>query len=220
MIDDSHKRPNSTRPRSKRDQYLSIESASLALAILLLANDKVRLTQLTDLAQRRPDILREVVKPLMGSFSAFEVPVFDENVILATKEELIEIVRPVLEDGTRLASFARIFDLYMLRNPVSPDGIVYVLYIIVRFCIARDSKPTAEQNKLIWSTVLSLTERSKIGGSHWRELEEAGEVYLNDWIRNVKENARKRFKTFISQKTRMEANADHAFRELFSLFFE
>lgn len=108
----------------------------------------------------------------------------------------------------------------MLRNPVSADGIVYVLYIIIRFCIARDSKPTADQNKRIWSTTLSLTERSTIGGRHWRELEKKGKVYLDDWIHNVKENARKRFKTFMSQKKRMEANADRAFGELFALFFE
>lgn len=158
--------------------------------------------------------------PFLSSFGVFELPRLDNNVTLATKEELIEVIKPILKDGSKLASFARIFDLYMLRNPPDPDGVVYVFYIIIRFCIARENKPTHEQNKLIWSTTLSIAEKSNIGGRHWRELEEKGEVYLNDWIDKVKENARKRFRTFLNQKARMERSADNAFGKLFSLFFE
>lgn len=213
--------PNGTTKESdSTNPYLSLESASLALAILLLSNDKNRQGQLIALALRQPDIIRDLVQPLLSAVGNFQLPMPTDNVIPSTKEELITIVEPILKEGTKLASFARLFDLYLLRNPPTPDSIVYTLYTVIRFVIAQENKPTPAQHKLIWSTTLLMTKKSAIGGKQWQELEASGEVYLDDWLAKVKENARKRFRTFVNQKQKMERRSDDAFKRLFVLFFE
>lgn len=73
---------------------------------------------------------------------------------------------------------------------------------------------------MIWSVTLQIVHESNIGARHWEELERKGEVALKDWLDVVKENARKRFKTFLSQKKTMEESADKAFQSLFSFLFD
>src|SRR5438552_3635031 len=99
-------------------RQLSIESASLALGILLLVNDRAQIEQVIALILRRPDIVLDILQPMVSLIGTPQIPPFDPNALPPTKEELVAIVEPILKEGTRLASYARIFDLYLLKDPL------------------------------------------------------------------------------------------------------
>src|SRR5947209_3012887 len=150
--------------RAKGSQYISLDTASLAFAMLLVGNDKALMERLLKLALRGPDIIKAGVVLLSEHYGGnMELLMQGEPNAPATKEELIEIVKPVLESGTKLASFAQIFDLYLLRGQPTPEDIVYIFYIITRYFIAKEQEPTTEQTKQIWWLTLMIARASTIG---------------------------------------------------------
>lgn len=216
------KKPQRKKARQpKGGQYISIETASLAFAILLAGNNKDLLGRLFKLALRGPDIIQFAATLLLGYYGVnTELLMQGEPDTPATKDELVEVVRPVLKEGTRLVSFAQVFDLYLLRSQPTPESIVYVFYIIARYFVAKEQEPTKEQSQQIWAIAITIVRASNIGAKHLEELENKGEIYLKDWLDKVKENARKKFKTFLNQKQRMEKTADRTFESLYSFLFE
>lgn len=212
------KRSRSRRPKGSR--HLSLDSASLAFAFILFGTNKERLESVTKLALRGPDL----IKSLMAMFIMHlgENPddlLQGEPTTPASKEELIALTKPVLEEGARLASFAQLFDFYLLHRQPSAENLVYVFYILARLGIAQEQEPSKEQSKAIWDLTLTLARTSKIGQEHWKELESRGAVYLEDWLTEVKQAARKKFKTFRDQKKRAEVTADRTFKSLFNFIF-
>ena len=216
------KKPQRKKPRrSKGRQYISISTASLAFALFLLRTDNERIARLNNLAIRNPDLIKALMIVFPGHDGGNAVPQMHGGLLTpAFKEEFIEIVRPVLEEGAKLASFARIFDLYLLSAQPTPESIVETFYIITRYCIAKDQKPMKEQVKEIWRITLSLSQMAPICARHWKELESQGPVHLKGWLDGVREGTRKKFKTFLNQMKRMGDTADQTFKNLFLFLFD
>lgn len=209
------------RRQPKGSQYIVIDAASLAFALLLLGNNKGQLERLTKLALRGPDFIKELITPFIEQHGEkVDLIMQGEPATPASKEEIIEAIKPVLKEGTRIASFVQLIDLYILHSHPTPESIIYIFYIVTRYYFAREQEPTKDQSKLIWATTLHFAQKAIIVDRHWKALEKKGAVYLEDWLDEVKETARKKFKTFLSQKRRAEKTSDKAFKRLYSFIFD
>ena len=209
------------RRQSKGGKQISLDTASLAFAILIAGSSNEQLERIARLALRGPDLIKFVMAALLTHLGAnADVLMQGQPTTPASKEELIELTKPILQEGARLASFAQLFDLYLLNRQPTAESVVYVFYMIIRYIVSQEQEPSKEQSKIIWEFTLYIARASKIGEKHWRDLESRGQPYLEDWLDEVKESARKKFKTFRNQKKRMEGNADKTFKSLFNFLFD
>lgn len=209
------------RRRAKGGKQISLDTASLTFALLLAGTSSERFERIAKLALRGPDLIKFGMTALLTHVGAnAQVLMQGQPTTPASREELIEITKPILQEGARLASFAQLFDLYLLNRQPTAESIVYVFYMIVRYVASQEQEPSKEQSKVIWEITLKIARSSKIGEKHWKYLGSKGQPYLEDWLNEVKENARKKFKTFRNQKKRMEDNADRTFNSLFTFLFD
>jgi hypothetical protein len=118
-----------------------------------------------------------------------------------------------------MAAFTQMADIYMFGKEPTPKNLLYAFYIGTRFALVRERTPTKRESKLIWEIALWITQNSKIGAPHWRKLESRGEVYLKDWIQKRKDNARKKYETFLNQKRRAVVSAEESLTSLMSDIF-
>ena len=86
--------------------------------------------------------------------------------------------------------------------------------------LVRERKPTKAESKRIWEIALWIAQNSRIGTPHWKELEDKGQLHLNDWLRTMKENARKRFETFLKHKERADLASNESLNSLLNAVFD
>jgi hypothetical protein len=136
-----------------------------------------------------------------------------------TSAEVREFIEPFLKKGAEFATVAQIADLYLFRKERTPENVVYAFYTGIRFVVARERTPTKEESAKIWEIVLAIARAPRIGEPFWKELEEQGPHRLEDWIEERKEDARKKYKTFLGQKKRAERTSEKAFKSMMTDLF-
>ncbi|HEY0377225.1 MAG TPA: hypothetical protein VGC87_09730 [Pyrinomonadaceae bacterium] len=216
------KRKSKRRRQPKRSRYTTAEAAALAVAILVAGTDKSSIERLIKLALRAPDeLIRNLTAFLLAQHGEnIEAWLSNEPTTPASKEELVEITKPVLKIATNYISMAQLLDIYLIGKAQSPDDVLFAFYIGARMLISQERTPSKEESRRIWELTVDITRRSKIGGRHLQELEQRGQVYLDSWLEEVKEKARKKFLTFVRQKKQTEENANKSFNWLLSFLFD
>jgi hypothetical protein len=214
------KKKGATKKRQRRgDQSISVEAAAMAFAFLSVVTNNASLEQAVKLALRAPEPMRTWARQFVEAGGG-NVDLISGNATPATKAEVMGLAAPSLKNGIGMVSVAQLFDIYLLGRDRTPENVVYTFYIMFRFWVAGERRPSKEQINRIWALVLEVASTSNIGASHWKELESKGPYALNDWLDEVKANSRKKFKTFLSQKKRLEATADKTFRSLMGFLFD
>lgn len=133
--------------------------------------------------------------------------------------EVQEFVDPFLKKGLETTNFTRMVDIYLFRNEPTPESVFFTFYIMIRFAFTRERKPKKLEAKMIWDLAETLTRTSKIGAPKWEELESRGPDVLKNWLRPIKESARKKYETFLTRKKRHEASAERIFTTIISMLF-
>lgn len=199
---------------------ISVEAATVCFALISSGYDTQTIDRAIKLALRGPDPIKAWLRGWLESQGQnVDLLLSGEPTACGSEAEVRELVEPALKRGAEIASIAQIVDIYLFRKDPNPDNIVYAFYIGARLFIARERKPTKDESKRIWKIALEIAKISKIGAPHWKELEDKSPTALNDWLAGIKENARKRFRTFLSQKKAAETSAESAIRSLMSLLF-
>lgn len=212
QLSEKRKKEKGDKPRPpRRGKRISFESAIFLFGLLNAGSDKAMIERAFKLALRGPDLLRDALKAwALSQGEDVDRLMSGEPTAPATRTEVKELVGPYLKKGAEMAAFAQIADIYLFDKGRTPENIVYAFYIGTRFVISKEREPTNEEAKRIWEITLWIAQSSKIGKPHWEELERQGPVYLKDWVNKRKEDARKKYVTFLSQKKRAEATAENA----------
>jgi hypothetical protein len=203
---------------SRPGKTVSFESVIFLFAFLGATSDQTTIMRGLGLALRGPALLRDFIFNLAASQGIDLRPLLGEE-DSATRAEVRELAEPFLKKGAAWATIAQIADLYLFHKERTPENIVYAFYTGIRFFVAGERTPTKEESARIWEAALMVARTSKIGEPFWKELEEQSPRHLEDWIEERKEDARKRYKTFLGQKRRAEQTAERAFKSLMSDIF-
>lgn len=204
----------------RRGKRISFESAIFIFGLLSAGSDRATIERAFKLALRGPDLLSDFLRAwAVSQGEDVDRLMSGEPTTPATRAEVKELVEPFLKKGAEMVAFAQIADIYLFDKERTPENIVYAFYTGTRFVIAREREPTNEEAKRIWEITLWIAKNSKIGKTHWEELERQGPAYLKGWIDRRKEDARKKYVTFLSQKKRAEATAEEAFDSLITDMF-
>lgn len=206
--------------RPRRGKAVSVESVIFLFGLLNAGTDKAVIERAFKLGLRGPDLIKSGLRFWLES-QGVDIDAFmnGEPIDPASQAEVKEMVEPALKRAAEMAAFAQIADLYIFGKAPTPKSLLYAFYIGTRFALVRERKPTKGESKLIWEIALWITQNSKIGAPHWRKLESRGEVYLKDWIQKRKDDARKKYETFLNQKRRAEATAEESLTSLVSDIF-
>jgi len=173
------------------------------------------------LALRGPEFIRDGVKTLLENQGVNVSALMQGQPNTPTSQsEVREFVEPFLKKGAEMSTFAQIADIYLFGKDPTPENVVYSFYIVTRYALVRERKPTKAESKRIWEIALWIAQNSKIGAPHWKELEDRGQVHLNDWLSTMKENARKRFETFLKHKERAELASNETVNTLLEAVFD
>jgi hypothetical protein len=209
------------KPRRLRNgKPISFESAIFIFALLNASADTTVIERALKLALRGPDLIRDALQTWLPEHGVnIDALMAEEPTTKASKAEVMELVEPFLKRGSEMAVFAQIADIYLFGKERTPENIVYAFYIGTRFAIAREREPSNDEKKRIWEIALFLAQTSNIGAPYWADLESKGPVYLKDWIDERKEDARKKYETFLRQKKKAERTAEEAFKSLLSVMF-
>ena len=218
-MDNKSKKKKGKKPsRPRPGKNISFEAAISLFAFLGATSDQAALLRGLGLALRGPALLRNFIFNLAASQGFDLRPMMGEE-DSATRAEVKELAEPFLMKGAEWVTIAQIFDLYLFRKELTPESLVYAFYTGIRFYVAGERTPTKEESAAIWDAALMIARSSKIGEPFWKELEEQGPHRLEDWIEERKEDARKKYKTFLGQKRRAEETAQKAFESLMSDIF-
>lgn len=207
---------NHGEPRPSKN--ISFESAVFLFSILSAGLDQTALPRGLGLALRGPALIRDALFNLAASHGVDLRPMLGPEDSV-TSSEVREFAEPFLKNGAEFTTAAQIADLYLFRKERTPENIVYAFYTFFRFMVARDRTPTKEESAKIWEAALAVARSSKIGGPFWKELEAQGPHRLEDWIEERKEDARKKYKTFLEQKRRAELTSEKAFKSVMTDLF-
>jgi len=220
-MDSKSKTKKGKKPRQSRPgKNISFEAAILMFTFIGAISDKAVVERGLKLALRGPDLLRALLWSLMASQGIDLRPLMSgEGAAPATRAEVKELVEPLLKRGAEMATIAQIADIFLFSNERSPENIVYAFYTGIRYAVARERMPTKEESGQIWEIALLIARTSKSGEPHWKELEERDPQALEDWIDERKEDARKKYQTFLGQKRKAEATAQKAFGTLMADLF-
>jgi hypothetical protein len=200
--------------------YISFEAAILLFGILSASSDKQLVGRAVKLGLRGPDVIKTRLETWLQSLGIDpKVALGEEPIESVSRAEVKDLAEFPLKQGADMAAMAQIFDIYIFGKERTPENIVYAFYIGTRFTFVRDREPTKEEIKRIWDITLEIARSSRIGAPHWQELESRGDVYLKDWLDTCKENARKRYETFLNQKNRAQAAAREALTFIMSDLF-
>lgn len=208
------------RRRPSRRKAVSVESVIFLFGMLNAFSDRAVIERALKLGLRGPNMIKNGLGFWLRSQG---VDVDDlmrgEPAQPTSQSEVKELFAPAVKRATEMAAFAQIADIYLFGKERTPKNLLYTFYIGTRFAIVRERRPTKGESKLIWEIALWITKNSKMGAPHWRKLEKRGDVYLQDWIQKRKDDARKRFETFLNQKRRAEAAAEESLASLVSDIF-
>lgn len=218
---DEPKNEGTDKPRQLRNgKPISFESAIFIFALLNASADTTIIERALKLALRGPDLVRDALNTWLPAHGVnVDALMAEEPATKASKAEVMEFVEPFLKRASEMAVFAQIADIYLFGKERTPENIVYAFYIGTRFVITREREPTSDEKKRIWEIALFLAQTSNIGAPYWADLESKGPVYLKDWIDERKEDARKKYETFLRQKKKAEGTAEKAFKSLMSVMF-
>jgi hypothetical protein len=218
MPEESEKGEGKRRPTKRRS--ISVEGAALAFAMFSLANDQEESDRAAKLALRGPDPLRQATRALLEMQGRNVDQILSgEPDTPVTRAEVKEFAAVAFRKGAALAGLTQLLSIYMLDESSTPEEIIYVAYIFLRLALVGEREPSSEERRRIWDAALEFARHSNIAGRRWKELESQGQIYLADWLEETKEKARKKFKTFLSRKRRIEATAEETFKNLMSLLF-
>lgn len=206
--------------RPRRRKVVSVESVIFLFGLLNAGTDKAVIERALKLGLRGPDLIKDWLRFWLES-QGVDIGAFMSGELTdpATQAEVKELVAPALKKAAEMAAFAQMADIYMFGKEPTPKKLLYAFYIGTRFALVRERAPTKRESKLIWEIALWITQNSKIGAPHWRKLENQGEVYLKDWIQKRKDDARKKYETFLNQKRRAVASAEESLTSLMSDIF-
>lgn len=212
-------RNNSLRTRHRNS--VSIDSTILLFGLLNACLDPSAIDHGLKLALRGPEFIRDGIKTLFATQSINVTAIMqNESNIPASQLEVKQFVEPFLKKGAEMSTLAQITDVYLFEKDSTPENVVYAFYIATRYILVRERKPTKAESKRIWEIALWIAQNSKVGAPHWKELEAQGQVHLNDWLATMKENARKRFETFLKHKKRAELASKESLNSLLEAVFD
>jgi hypothetical protein len=196
--------------RPTKSQSVPLETVALAFAVGSLVNDQEATDRASRLALRGPEPLRQWARALLQMQGRdVDQLMAGEPDTPATRAEVLAFVEPMLKKGAALAGLTQLTGSYLLDESSTPEEIIFVGYIFLRLAIVGEKRePSAEESKKIWAWVIAVARHAKIVEPRWQELAEQGQVYLDSWLEETKERARKKFQTFIRRKQRIEANAE------------
>lgn len=208
------------RSRPRRGKAVSVESVIFLFGLLNAGTDKAVIERALKSGLRGPDLIKDWLRFWLET-QGVDIGAFmsGEPTDPAARAEVKELVTPALKKAAEMAAFAQMADIYLFGKEPTPKRLLYAFYIGTRFTLVRERAPTKRESKLIWEIALWITQNSKIGAPHWRKLESQGEVYLKDWIQKRKDDARKKYETFLNQKRRAVASAEESLTSLMSGMF-
>ena len=202
------------RTRPMTGSAISVEAASLLCTLAFVTSSPPMVTHAISLALRGPEDIKKLVEPFARQFGFnFQSPQFQTS---ATKEEVKAFLGPVLASAATLMSLGHMIDEYLWD--LTADGIAHLFYAGVRYFKVGDRTPNHAERHEIWSQTWTLTKASHIGSKRWAELEQKGGNALEDWRTEVQESARKKYKTFVRQKKKVDASSAKALGTLMSMF--
>jgi hypothetical protein len=215
------KKKSNKRRQSKKDRVISMESASMVFAMLTLTSNGEMLEHAVKLMLRGPDLLKGGLSTLMASQGQDVSQLMTEEPDTpASEAEVRAFVEPILQRSVEAATLARMVDIYLFSKEVSPENVLFAFYIMIRFVVAQEKEPTTLESKIIWVAAMELTRSSKIGAPHWAELENRGPRALEEWLEPIKASARKKYKTFLIRKKKLDASAGSIYNSLMSMMFK
>jgi len=198
---------------------ISFEAAIFIFGLLNMSANQAAVEHALKLALRDSD-LRDTLRTWLPSLGEnIDTLIAGEPTDMPSKAAIRAFAEPFLNTGAGVVAYAQMADIYLFRNERTPENIMYAFYNGTRFIIAGEREPTDEEKKRIWKIALWLAQTSKIGAPHWKELESKGPIYLREWIDKRKDDARKKYKTFLSQMKRAQAATNNALASLMSNMF-
>jgi hypothetical protein len=205
----------------KRKRSVSIDSTILLFGLLNVCLDPLAIDHGLKLLLRGPEFMRDGIKALLET-QGIDVTAIIQNGpnTPASQSDIKQFVEVFLKKGAEMSTLAQITDVYLFEKDSTPENVVYAFYIATRYIIVRERKPTKAESKRIWEIALWIAQNSKIGAPHWKKLEDRGQVHLNDWLVTMKENARKRFETFLKHKKRAELASKESLNSLLEAVFD
>lgn len=215
-MNDKWKNEMDAKPRGQqRGKRISFESAILLFGLLNAASDKAVIERAFKLALRSHHPLSDMLRVWAASQGEdVDRLMSGEPMTPATHAEVKEFVEPFLKNGAEAVTWAQIADAYLFDKERTPENIVYAFYNGTRFALVREREPTKDESKRIWEITLWIAQTSKIGAPYWEELKRQGPFDLKDWIDERKEDARKKYETFLRKKRSAEETAKHALMSL------
>lgn len=169
---------------------------------------------------RGPDLIKNNVRAFLESHGEnVDQLMAGEPTTPTSATEVREFVEPFFKKGLESTNFTRMVDIYLFRKEPTPESVLFTFYIMIRLAIARERKPNKLEANLIWNLAETLTRTSKIGAPKWEELESRGGDALKEWLRPIKEGARKKYETFLIRKKKHEASAEKIFTTITSMLF-
>lgn len=192
----------------------------MTFAIFSLANDQEEGDRAAKLALRGPDPIRQATRAILEMQGRdVDQMLVGEPDTPVTRAEVKEFATATFRKGAGMTGLTQLLSIYILDESSTPEEIIYVGYIFLRFVVVGEREPSSEESKWIWDAALKFARYSNIAGRRWKELEEQGQIHLDDWLDETKEKARKKFQTFLSRKKRIEATVEETFKNLMSLLF-
>ena len=207
--------------RTRHKNSVSIDSTILLFGLLNVCLDPSAIDHGLKLALRGPEFIRDGIKALLEG-QGINITAMMQNGpnTPASQSEVKQFVEQFLKKGAEMSTLAQITDIYLFQKDSTPENVVYAFYSATRYILVRERKPTKAESKRIWEIALWIAQNSKIGAPHWKKLEDQGQVHLNDWLNIMKENARKRFETFLKHKVRAELASNESLNSLLEAVFD
>lgn len=214
------KKKRKKRGPPKRDLFISVEAAAMVFAMFDAMSKSEMPRQVAKLLLRGPDLIKNNVRAFLESRGEnVDQLMAGEPTAPISAAEVREFVDPFFKKGLESVNFTRMVDIYLFRKELTPESVFFTFYIMIRFAFTRERKPKKLEAKLIWDIAETLTRTSKIGAPKWEELERQGGDALKDWLRPIKEGARKKYETFLIRKKRHEASAERIFTTITSMLY-
>jgi hypothetical protein len=207
--------------KNRHGGSISVDSTILFFGLLHASLDPMAIDRGLKLILRGPEFLRDGLKALLET-QGVNVSALMQNEpnVPVSQLEVKEFVEPFLKKGAEMSTLAQIADRYLFGKDPTAENVVYAFYIGTRYVLVRERKPTKAESKRIWEIALWIAQNSRIGAPHWKELEDKGQLHLNDWLRTMKENARKRFETFLKHKKRADLASNESLNSLLNAVFD
>jgi hypothetical protein len=207
--------------KNRRSGSISVDSTILFFGLLHACSDPTAIERGLKLVLRGPEFLRDGLKALLETQGVNVIALMqNEPNVPVSQLEVKEFLEPFLKKGAEMSTLAQIADRYLFEKDPTAENVVYAFYIGARYMLVRERKPTKVESKRIWEIALWIAQNSRIGAPRWKELEDKGQLHLDDWLGTMKENARKRFETFLTHKERANLASNKSLNSLLEAVFD